>query len=233
MILKHFTAGEYETNNYLIIDEETREAALIDAGGNYEKTVKLLKDNNCHNEDIIKNQKDWEPIKGGYCHLKYILHTHGHFDHIQGDWELQKNFDVKTLIHKDDESLAKSLKQQLMMFGMKSAETPKIDGYLEDGQIIEVGKLKLKVIHTPGHTLGGVCFLLDKNLFSGDTLFADSVGRTDLPGGSYEALGNSIKNKLFTLDEDITVYSGHGPSTTIGHEKQNNPYFGAEVKPQT
>jgi len=213
MILKHFTAGELETNNYLVICEETREAALIDAGGNYEKTVRLLKENNAN--------------------LKYILHTHGHFDHVQGDWELQKNFDVKILIHKDDESLAKSLKQQLMMFGMKSAESPKIDGFLEDNQIIEVGKLKLKVIHTPGHTQGGVCFLVDKSLFSGDTLFADSVGRTDLPGGSYEALGNSIKNKLFTLDEDIIVYSGHGSSTTIGYEKQNNPYFGAEAKPQT
>ncbi|HBG49643.1 MAG TPA: MBL fold metallo-hydrolase [Cyanobacteria bacterium UBA9971] len=213
MILKHFTAGELETNNYLVICEETREAALIDAGGNYEKTAKFLKENNAN--------------------LKYILHTHGHFDHVQGDWELQKNFDVKILIHKDDEPLVKSLKQQLMIFGMKSAEAPKIDGFLEDGQIIEVGNLKLKVIHTPGHTQGGVCFLIDKVLFAGDTLFAESVGRTDLPGGSYEALGNSIKNKLFTLDENIIVYPGHGPSTTIGHEKQNNPYFGAEAKPQT
>ena len=210
MILKHFTAGEYETNNYLIICEETREAALIDAGGNYEKTASLLKENNAK--------------------LKYILHTHGHFDHIQGDWELQQNFDVKTFIHKNDEPLAKSLKQQLNMFGMKSAESPRIDGYLEDGQVIEVGKLKLKVIHTPGHSSGGVCFLVDKILFSGDTLFADSVGRTDLPGGSYQILGDSIKNKLFALDEDIVVYSGHGPSTTIGHEKENNPFFGAKVK---
>ena len=210
MILKHFTAGEYETNNYLVICEETREAALIDAGGNYEKTVNLLKENNCE--------------------LKYILHTHGHFDHIQGDSELQKTFDVKTFLHKNDEPLAMGLKQQLMMFGMKSADAPKIDGYLEDAQVIEVGNLKLKVIHTPGHSSGGVCFLVDKILFSGDTLFADSVGRTDLPGGSYEVLGDSIKNKLFILDEEIVVYPGHGPSTTIGHEKKNNPFFGAKAR---
>ena len=209
MILKHFTAGEYETNNYLVICEETHEAALIDAGGNYKKTVDLLKETNSE--------------------LKFILHTHGHFDHVQGDWELQKNFDVKTFIHKNDELLANSLKQQLMMFGMKSAESPKIDGYLEEGQIIEVGNIKLKVIHTPGHTSGGVCFLADKILISGDTLFADAVGRTDLPGGSYKILEDSIKNKLFILDEDITVYPGHGPSTTIGYEKENNPYFGAKV----
>ena len=210
MMLKHFTAGEYETNNYLVICEETHEAALIDAGGNYKKTVDLLKETNAE--------------------LKFILHTHGHFDHVQGDWELQKNFDVKTFIHKNDELLANSLKQQLMMFGMKSAESPKIDGYLEEGQIIEVGNIKLKVIHTPGHTSGGVCFLTDKILLSGDTLFADAVGRTDLPGGSYKILEDSIKNKLFTLDEDITVYPGHGPSTTIGYEKENNPYFGAKVR---
>ncbi|MEI8390361.1 MAG: MBL fold metallo-hydrolase [bacterium] len=209
MILKHFTAGEYETNNYLVICEETHEAALIDAGGNYKKTVDLLKETNAE--------------------LKFILHTHGHFDHVQGDWELQKNFDVKTFIHKNDELLANSLKQQLMMFGMKSAESPKIDGYLEEGQIIEVGNIKLKVIHTPGHTSGGVCFLADKILISGDTLFADAVGRTDLPGGSYKILEDSIKNKLFILDEDITVYPGHGPSTTIGYEKENNPYFGAKA----
>lgn len=208
MILKHFTAGEYETNNYLVICEETREAALIDAGGNYEKTVSLLKENNAK--------------------LKYILHTHGHFDHIQGDWELQQNFDVKTFIHKNDEPLAKMLKHQLLLHGMKTAETPRIDEYLEDGQIIEVGNLKLKVIHTPGHSAGGVCFLVDKILFSGDTLFAGEVGRTDLPGGSYEVLGDSIKNKLFTLDEDIVVYPGHGAFTTIGYEKENNPYFGTK-----
>ncbi len=206
MLLKHFTAGEYETNNYLIICEETLNAALIDAGGNFQKTDTIIKENKAE--------------------LKFIFHTHGHFDHIQGDAEIQKAYEVKTFIHKKDEFLVKSLKQQLMIFGMKTADIPRIDGYLEDGQILKVGNIKLKVIHTPGHTEGGVCFLTDKILFSGDTLFSNSVGRTDLPGGSYNKLGDSIKNRLFTLDGDITVYPGHGTSTTIGYEKENNPFFG-------
>jgi glyoxylase-like metal-dependent hydrolase (beta-lactamase superfamily II) len=206
MIIKHFTAGEYETNNYLLICEETKEAALIDAGGNYETTVKLLKENNAS--------------------LKYILHTHGHFDHIQGDVPLQKEFGAKVLIHKGDEFLVAALKQQLVLHGMKPVEPPVIDEFLEDGQEISVGNIKLKIIHTPGHSQGGVCFLTDKHLFCGDTLFQDNVGRTDLPGGSYKILGDSIKNKIFTLDEDITAYPGHGDFTTIGHEKENNPYFG-------
>lgn len=210
MIFKHFTAGIYETNNYLIICEKTREAALIDAGGNYEKTISLLKENNAE--------------------LKYILHTHGHWDHIQGDNKLQKSTGAKVLINKEDEFLVKALEQQLLMHGINPELPPEINGFLEDNQEIQVGELKLKVIHTPGHSPGGVCFLAEKTLISGDTLFAESVGRTDLPGGSFEVLGNSIKNKLFTLPEDITVYPGHGPSTTIGHEKQNNPYFGAKAR---
>lgn len=210
MILRHFTAGEYETNNYLLICEDTKEAALIDAGGNYEATVKLLKENGAS--------------------LKYILHTHGHFDHVQGDSQLQKEFGTKVLIHKGDEFFVKSLKQQLVMHGMRPSDPPEINGFLEDGQEISVGNLKLKVIHTPGHSEGGVCFLVDKCLFCGDTLFQDNVGRTDLPGGSYKTLGESIKNKIFVLDEDIIAYPGHGDSTSIGYEKKNNPYFGETAR---
>lgn len=209
MIIKHFTAGSYETNNYLLICKETRKAILIDAGGSFGKTMKLIKDNNAE--------------------LKYILHTHGHFDHIGGTADIQKATNAKVLIHKEDEHFVKTLKQQLLMFGMPNAEPPKIDGFLEDGQEIETGTIKLKVIHLPGHSPGGIGFFADKVLFAGDTLFADSVGRTDLPGGSYEILGESIKNKIFTLDEDITIYPGHGGSTTIGHEKANNPFFGADA----
>jgi hydroxyacylglutathione hydrolase len=206
MIIKHFTAGGYETNNYLLICEETKQAIFIDAGGNFEKTMKLLKENNAE--------------------LKYILHTHGHFDHIGGDDDLQKATDAKIFIHKEDEFMVKALKQQLLMHGMKPAEPPKIDGFLEDNQKIQLGSIKIKVIHTPGHSPGGVCFLIAKHLFSGDTLFADSVGRTDLPCGSYQTLKESIISRLFVLDEDITIYPGHGEFSSIGHEKINNPYFG-------
>jgi len=206
MIFKHFTAGIYETNNYILICEKTKEAVLVDAGGNYKKTAEILKENNAE--------------------LKYILHTHCHWDHIMGDAEIQKNFGTKVFIHKDDEFLVNMFEEQLKMLGLPFQPPPNICGFFEDDEEITVGELKLKVIHTPGHSPGGVCFLCENILISGDTLFQGSVGRTDLPGGSFEVLGKSIKNKLFVLDENIKVFPGHGDSTTIGWEKQNNPYFG-------
>jgi len=205
MILKSFTAGIYETNNYLLICEKTKEAVLIDAGGNFETTEKFLKENKAN--------------------LTYILNTHGHWDHILGDYELQKAFSAKVMIHKDDEYYLNMLQAQLVLHGVKPVPPPKIYGFLEDAQEITIGEIKIKVIHTPGHTPGGVSLLVGENLFSGDTLFHESVGRTDFPGSSHTALENSVKNKLFKLEDNTVVYPGHGVSSTIGHEKQHNPYF--------
>ncbi|EKE04063.1 MAG: hydroxyacylglutathione hydrolase (Glyoxalase II) [uncultured bacterium] len=209
MIIKTLVVGAFEVNNYLVFEENSQEAVLIDAGGDYKATRELA---------------DRNKVK-----IKYILNTHGHLDHVAGDYDIQTKEDAKVLLHKDDEFLVKALKQHLALYGMPEYEVPKIDEYIEDGQEIKAGGMTFKVIHTPGHSPGAVCYLIDNILFSGDTLFADSVGRTDLPGGSYEELGNSIKNKLFTLDENITVYPGHGPSTTIKHEKAHNPFFGSQV----
>ena len=209
MIIKTLVVGSFEVNNYLVFEENSQEAVLIDAGGDYKATRELA---------------DKNKVK-----IKYILNTHGHLDHVAGDYDIQSKEDAKVLLHKDDEFLVKALKQHLALYGMPEYEVPKIDEYIEDGQEIKAGGMTFKVIHTPGHSPGAVCYLTDNVLFSGDTLFADSVGRTDLPGGSYEELGNSIKNKLFILDENITVYPGHGPSTTIKHEKAHNPFFGSQV----
>ncbi|OGH97487.1 MAG: hypothetical protein A2104_07815 [Candidatus Melainabacteria bacterium GWF2_32_7] len=206
MIIKTLVIGAFEVNNYLVFHENSNEAVLIDAGGDYEAT-KALADK--HNVKI-----------------KYILNTHGHLDHVAGDEKIQAKEGAKVLLHKNDGFLVNALKQHLALYGMPEYEVPKIDEYIEDGQEIKAGGLTFKAIHTPGHSPGAVCYLIDNVIFSGDTLFADSVGRTDLPGGSYEELGNSIKNKLFTLDDNIVVYPGHGPSTTIKHEKINNPFFG-------
>jgi len=207
MIIKTLVIGPIEVNNYLVIDEDTRNAVLIDAGGDWEKTVKLAKDNNAN--------------------IKYILNTHGHFDHTAGDYDLREKTGAKVLLNQKDIYFVENIKTHLEFYNMPQFEIPKIDEYLEDGQIIKVGNLEFKVICTPGHSEGSVCFLVDDTLFSGDTLFANSAGRTDLPGGSYEKLKESIVNKLFTLNESIKVYPGHGPSTSIGYEKKNNPYFGA------
>lgn len=206
MILKQFISGPFEANNYLIIDEKTKKAVLIDASGNFDKIKSEL---DTHNATLEK-----------------ILLTHAHIDHIAGCYEIQQKLGAKVFINEEDMFLVQNLKQQLQMFGLPPAQEPQIDGFINDGDIIEVGDLKIKVIHTKGHSKGGSCFLIDDKLFSGDTLFLGSVGRTDLPGGDYKELEDSIKNKIFTLKGDLTIYSGHGPATTLEREKTENPFFG-------
>jgi len=206
MILKQFKAGPFEANNYLIIDENTKKAALIDASGDFENIKSVLDENNAT--------------------LEKILLTHGHFDHIGGCYDFQINLGTKVFIHKDDSDMVTKLKQQLQMFGMPPQNEPTVDGFIDDNEIIDLGELKIKAIHTPGHTKGGVCFVVEDKIFSGDTIFLHSVGRTDLPGGSYKELENSITQKLFTLEGDYTIYAGHGPATTLEKEKFDNPFFG-------
>ena len=194
MIVKTINIGPLQVNNYLVICENTKQAVLIDAGGDFETTKHIIDENNAS--------------------LVYVLNTHGHFDHTAGNYDLQKKLGAKILIHKNDEFFIKTLKEQLLLYDMPVFEPSVIDEYVEDNQEINVGSLNFKVIHTPGHSSGSVCFLIDNILFSGDTLFCDSVGRTDLPGGSYKEIEKSIKEKIFSLDENIIVYPGHGPATT-------------------
>ncbi len=209
MIIRVLTIGPFQVNNYLAVCPETKKAAIIDAGGDYELTIRTAKEYDAQ--------------------IEYVLNTHGHLDHIAGDYDLQANMGTKVLMHKDDELLAGALKEHLKLYGMPDYEVPRIDSFVEDGQEIKVGNITFKVIHTPGHSKGSVCYFTKGILFSGDTLFASSVGRTDLPGGSYEELEQSIKKKLFTLEDSTIVYPGHGKPTTIKEERFNNPYFGIEV----
>jgi len=206
MIIKKLTEEAFASNNYLVICEDTNEAVLIDAGWDNEKTI--------------------EKVKETQVNLKYIFYTHAHMDHICGDHALKEKFNLKAFMHIEDKFLVDMFKEQLGMFGMPDRENPVVDEFISEGQELEVGKLKFKVIHTPGHSPGSVCYLSEDALFSGDTLFANSVGRTDLPGGNFEQLRDSIVNQLFKLDNEIKVYPGHGPTTTIGNEKLNNPFFG-------
>jgi len=206
MILKQFTIGSLENNNYLLIDKKTKEAILIDCTQ--------------YCEDIDNALKEYG------AKLTYILLTHGHFDHILGVNDFKRKYpDCKVLVHNDDKMLMDTVEEFVKSFGINEAQIQEIDGYVEDNQIIKFGENEIKVIHTPGHTKGGVCYLVGDKLFSGDTLFYESVGRTDLPDGHFGQIKSSIENKLFTLDENIKVYPGHGPSTTIGHEKANNQFL--------
>lgn len=198
MNINTFIAGPIDANNYLLTDGD--EAVLIDCS---EVKPEILKE--------LDNKK-----------LKYILLTHGHFDHVLGVNGMREKTGAKVLVNKEDTPRMEESANIMRTFGVQGVDIPKADDYINDGEVIKFGNTEIKVLATPGHTEGGVCYLVDGKLFSGDTLFRDSVGRTDLPGGNFKKLSDSVKNKLFNLDENITVYPGHGPKTTIAYEKKYN-----------
>jgi glyoxylase-like metal-dependent hydrolase (beta-lactamase superfamily II) len=156
-----------------------------------------------------------------------IVNTHGHFDHVGGNRQLKEVTGAELLIHPADEPMLAKVASVAGMYGLQAENSPAPDRLLEDGMLLSFGKQQLRVIHTPGHTPGGCCLYLEseQKLISGDTLFADGVGRTDLPGGSHAQLVDSIRTRLFTLPPQVQVWPGHGPATTIGHEQQHNPYL--------
>lgn len=193
MIIKRFIKDPLQNNNYVIIDEASSEAVLIDCS---EPTDDIV--------DYIREQG---------VTLKYILLTHAHFDHILGVNYYRWKFGVPVFLHKDDFPLLGQLSQYVA-----GAEDVLVDKLFDDDAEFELGNKKIKVIHTAGHTEGGVCYLIDNILFSGDTLFYGTYGRVDLPFGDEKKMVESLK-RLFTLSDDIVVYPGHGESTTVGNEK--------------
>lgn len=202
MIIKKFVVGDMGNNNYLLIDGN--EAVLIDCTGTIPELDSVLKEYDAK--------------------LKYILLTHCHFDHILGVIELQNKYETKVAIHKEEKDNLENTNKFMSAYGMPPIEIPKIDLYFEENDTIKFGESELKVIHLPGHTSGGAGFLIDNNLFAGDTIFLSSIGRTDLPSGDYETLKNSIHNKIFTLDDNIIIHAGHGAETSVGQEKRYNSF---------
>ncbi|MCU0615272.1 MAG: MBL fold metallo-hydrolase, partial [Desulfobacterales bacterium] len=158
--------------------------------------------------------------------VKYIINTHGHFDHVGANRKMKEATGAELLIHALDAPMLNSLSQAAASFGLKSENSPAPDKTIDDGDIISFGKISLKVIHTPGHSPGGISLFTNGYLFVGDTLFQGSIGRTDLPGGNFNTLKSSIHNKLFPLGDNIRVFTGHGPETSIGKEKRYNPFVG-------
>ena len=205
MIIKTFVEPPIDNNNYLIIDEETKDAALIDCSS-------------------IDDRIDEELEKQG-ANLKYILLTHGHFDHIAGIRPNRFKSNPQVVMHKADLGWLNNANKYLPMFGMPEITIPKVDIFVEDGGKIKLGNKEISVIHTPGHTQGGVCYLVDGMLFSGDTIFREAVGRCDLAGGDFAQIVESIEDKIFTLPSETIIYPGHGKCTSVEWEKEHNRFL--------
>ncbi|MGI6678629.1 MAG: MBL fold metallo-hydrolase [Dehalobacterium sp.] len=205
MIIHELQVGMIGTNCYLVASQETKEAMVIDPGDEADRIFQLAE-------------------KHGYK-ITIILNTHGHWDHIGGNKTLKELTQAPILIHESDDAYLTDSKLNLGSLFGNQGESPKADRLLREGDIVTVGNLTFKVLHTPGHTPGGISLVGDKVVFVGDTLFKGSIGRTDFTGGSFSILISSIKNKLITLDDDLLVYPGHGPHTTIGQEKKENPFL--------
>lgn len=206
MIVRAMPLGPLQANCFLVGCEQTRQAAVIDPGGDVDRILSALKQDNLS--------------------LAVIINTHGHFDHVGGNKALKAATNADLMIHELDAPMLTTMVQAAAAWGMPCEDSPAPDRLLSDGDIVEFGNIRFNVIHTPGHSPGGICLHAKehKALFSGDTLFAGSIGRSDLPGGDYDTLISSIQTKLFALDDQTTVYNGHMETTTIGKEKQHNPF---------
>lgn len=209
--IKTFVFNPFMQNTFVLYDE-TKEAVIIDCGCLYENEQNELKQFVANNDLTIK----------------YLLNTHLHLDHQFGNAFATTTFGILPIAHKNDEKLIDNITSQAMMFGIpQKVEAQKLGGYIAEGDEISFGNTTLQAIFVPGHSAGSICFYSskDKVLIAGDVLFAGSIGRTDLPGGNFAQLTEGIRQKLFILPPDTTVYPGHGPTTTIGNEIKSNPFF--------
>lgn len=199
------TVGAFATNCYIVYDETTLEAMVIDPGEEGKRII----------AQIEKNK----------LKVKYIVNTHGHGDHIIANKAVKEATGAELLIHTEDGPMLMDARLNLSTLMGQNIAKPAADRYVQEGDVLEIGTSKFKILHTPGHSRGGICLVGQGVVFSGDTLFQLSIGRTDFPGGSFEEIIDSIKTKLMPLDDSMVVYPGHGPSTTIGQEKRGNPFL--------
>jgi glyoxylase-like metal-dependent hydrolase (beta-lactamase superfamily II) len=213
MILHKHAVGPFQMNCYILGCEDTKEGVIIDPGDEVDLLLKTVEEENLQ--------------------LKAILNTHAHFDHIAGVAEIKKKTGLPFYLHEGDLFWIEGIKKQAEVFGLSIPEKPEVDHYLNEGDRFPFGKYSLKVIHTPGHSPGGVTFVLNEGVtgesapraFVGDCLFAGSIGRTDFPGGSHPELIQAIKTKILPLGDETIIHSGHGPDTTVYEERLHNPFL--------
>lgn len=205
MLLESLPTGPLQVNCYILGCEATRKAVVVDPGGNVEQILALLKQLNLE--------------------LQMVINTHGHFDHVGGNRRLLEATGVELLLHESDKALLGMATHHAEAYGLTTEVSPEPQRLLQGGETITVGELEIKILHTPGHTPGGICLYVEDHLVVGDTLFAGSIGRTDLPGGNHQQLLASIRDQLLPLPANTEVHPGHGPSTTIGQEGAYNPFL--------
>lgn len=207
MLIKTIVGGSFLTNCYVVADEDTKEGILIDPGSQVEEMLEL--------------------IAALGLDVKRIINTHAHIDHVCGVQLAKQALGAEFYMHALEMPVLEDMPMARRRFPEFSwAEVPEVEHFLEEGDEVKVGKHTASVIHTPGHTWGSICLIFEGHVFDGDTLFAGSIGRVDLTGGSsFEELISSIKNKITTLPADYKIYSGHGPVTTIDIEKRSNPFL--------
>ena len=210
MIVEMLTVGPFQENCYVIGDEETMTGAIIDPG-----------------DEAARIALTTERLG---LEIGQIIVTHSHIDHVGAVAQLVDEYMCPVLMHQEAEAMLKTVPQQAIMMGMRFGKVPNVDRHVGDEEVLEIGCLRLRSLYTPGHALGHLAFLVEDEglVFSGDALFAGSVGRVDLPGGSMEVLMRSISERLLTLPDETRVLSGHGPETTIGRERVANPFLSGE-----
>ena len=207
MAIQTFVVGPLQSNSYLVVDERSRQAAVIDPG--------------------MESESVLEAVRHEGLRVESVIITHGHFDHVFSAAAFKTETGAQVIMHPDDVPLLLEMPETARSFGFKAPVPPQPDRLVREGDVIKVGELALRVLETPGHTPGGISLCLDDAVFVGDTLFAGSVGRTDLRGGSLDALLRSIRTKLLTLPDWTVVYPGHGGATSIGAERRDNPFLQA------
>lgn len=205
LVLEHLLVGPLQSNCFILGDEESGEAVIIDPGGDGDKILNAV------------SKKPWK--------VTAILNTHAHFDHIAANEIVRKGTQAPLMAPRSDAPYMEQAHISARMYGLEVDASSLPDRLLDDGDLIELGDEKIEVMLTPGHTPGGSTFVTSIGIFPGDSIFAGSIGRTDLPGGDYDTLIDSINARIMSLEDDTPVYPGHGPATTVGREREHNPFL--------